>query len=65
MCIRDSLWIEVTKNSNKYIIGGIYRHPGHKIGIFTEKLDNTLTRVLNCKIPCFIAGDINIDLKKY
>ena len=63
-CPVENLWVEVTKNSNKYIIGGIYRHPGHKISIFTEKLDNTLTRILNCKIPCFIAGDINIDLKK-
>ena len=63
-CPVENLWIDVTKNSNRYIIGGIYRHPGHKISNFTEKLDNILTQISNCKIPCFIAGDINIDLKK-
>ena len=63
-CPLENLWIDVTKNSNRYIIGGIYRHPGHKISNFTEKLDNILTQISNCKIPCFIAGDINIDLKK-
>ena len=54
----------VTNTSSKYIIGGIYRHSGHKISIFTENLANILTHIMNCKIPCFTAGDINIDLKK-
>jgi len=63
-CPVENLWIEVTKNSSKYTIGVIYRHPGHKISNFAEKLDNTLTQISNCKIPRFIAGDSNIDLKK-
>ena len=64
-CPVENLWLEVTKNSSKYIIGGVYRHPGYKISKFIEQMDNTLTQISNCKTPCFIAGDINIDLKKY
>ena len=64
-CPVENLWLEVTKNSSKYIIGGVYRHPGYKISKFIEQMDNILTQTNNCKTPCFIAGDINIDLKKY
>ena len=61
----ENLWMEVTKDSNKYIIGGIYRHPGHNISDFTQKLDNSLSQISNQRLPCFIAGDINIDLKRF
>ena len=64
-CRVENLWLQVTKGCSKYIIGGIYRHPGHKISEFTQKLDGVLSDISNHKIPCFIAGDINIDLKKF
>jgi len=48
----------------KFIIGGIYRHPSSNINKFTEKMDNTLAPTSKQKLPCSIAGDINIDLKK-
>jgi len=61
-CRIENLWIEVTKGQNRYIVGVIYRHPGYKINTFTEKLKEVLTQIFNHELPCFIAGDINIDL---
>jgi len=64
-CQVENLWLEVTKSSKRYIIGGIYCHPGYRIIDFTQKLHNSLTNVLCHKLPCFIIGDINTDLKKF
>jgi len=64
-CRIENLWIEVIKEQNRYIVGWIYRHPGYKINTFTEKLNKGLTQIFNYKLPCFIAGDINIDLKRF
>jgi len=58
----ENLWIKVTKGCNKYIIGAIYRHPGYKINTFTEKMDALLTQITKRRLPCIIAGDVNIDL---
>jgi hypothetical protein len=60
----ENIWIELTKNSKKYIIGGIYRHPNQKLERFTAQMDLTLGKLANLKCPCIIAGDINIDLVK-
>ena len=43
----------------------IYFNPGYKVNTFTEKLNEVLTQIINHKVPCFIAGDINIDLKRF
>ena len=64
-CRVENIWMEVTKGCSKYIIGEIYRHPGHKISEFMQTFDSVLSQISNCKLPCFIAGDINIDLKKF
>ena len=64
-CRIENLWIEVTNGQNRYIVGEIYHHPGYKINTFTEKLNKVLTQIFNHKLPCFIAGDINIDLKRF
>jgi len=61
----ENLGIEVTKGQTRYIVGGIYRHPGYKINKFSAKLDEVLTQIHNSKLPCLIAGDINIDLKRF
>ena len=60
----ENLWIEVTKNRIKYIIGGIYRHPNQKIQDFTVLLESNLAKISKDKTPCIIAGDINIDFLK-
>ena len=48
----------------KYIIGGIYRHPNQSISDFMSNLEHVLNTILAQKLPCIIAGDINIDLTK-
>ena len=36
LCKIENLWLEVTKGNSKYIIGGIYRHPGQKLVILQK-----------------------------
>ena len=64
-CPVENLWVEVTKGSNRYIIGGLYRHPGYKINNFIGKLDSSLAQISTRNLSCFIAGDVNIDLKRF
>jgi len=52
-------------HANKYIIGGIYRHPGQDLKHFDQALDITLSKIQQKRLPCIIAGDINVDLLKY
>ena len=60
----ENIWIEVVKNTTKYIIGGIYRHPNTRITDFKDSMDVILSNLSTQKSPCFIAGDINIDISK-
>lgn len=60
----ENMWLEISNDKNKYIIGGIYRHPNQKISEFTDLLDKTLSQLSSQKLPRIIAGDINIDLSK-
>jgi len=61
----ESIWIELSYNNTKYIVAGIYRHPNHNIADFSVQLENILENLSKSKIPCVIAGDLNIDLAKY
>lgn len=61
----ENLWFELIKDKNKYIIGGIYRHPNQSVEKFSELLEYNLGVISKINIPCFIVGDINIDLLKY
>ncbi len=56
--------MEITKNCKKYIIGGVFRHPNQQVVDFRHNFDIILTKLASQKHPCFIAGDINIDLMK-
>lgn len=60
----EDLWIEISKNKMKYIIGGIYRHPNQSVPDFQTMLEPTLNKLSHQKHTCFIAGDMNIDLLK-
>jgi len=60
----ENLWVEVLKQSKKYIIGGVYRHPNSNVKEFTSKLDCVLSNVNRRKTPCVLAGDFNIDFSK-
>ena len=52
------------KDNNKYVIGGIYRHPGQGIEEFSVELEKCLSAISSQSCPCIIAGYINIDLCK-
>ena len=60
----ENIWIEIMKQSKKYIIAGIYRHPNKSIKEFSNKLDAVLHRIASQKVPCIVAGDFNMDLTK-
>jgi len=64
-CMIENVWLDISKNSKRYIIGGIYRHPGQNVEIFTDLFERQLDKLNKMKLPCLIAGDINIDLMKY
>ena len=60
----ENMWIEVSRNSTKYIIGGLYRHPNRNIPDLIREREKVLNRISYQNIPCTFAGDINIDLIK-
>ena len=60
----ENLWVEITNRNKKCVIGGIYRHPNSSVKLFTSELDFVLSNVTRRKIPCVVAGDVNIDLSK-
>ena len=60
----EDLWFDLIKDNRKYIIGGVYRHPNQSIDKF-NLLEPNLCLISNMNVPCFIVGDINIDLLKF
>jgi len=60
----ECLFLEIIKNNSKYIVGGIYRHPNQNIEQFCNIFQSTLNKICKSKIPCLLAGDINIDFLK-
>jgi len=63
-CSVENIWLEISKGQQKYIIGGIYRHPGQDIAKFSDNIEKIFVELKKLKIPCLIAGDMNIDLAK-
>ena len=61
----ENLWLEIINNENRYIVGGVYRHPGYNIKTFCTNLESSVEHMNKNNIPCIIAGDFNIDLTKY
>ena len=47
------------------VVGVIYRHPGHKYDVFSEKFCSLLDSLNKSKNDYYICGDININLMKY
>ena len=59
----ENLWIEISFSANKkLIIGSIYRHPGHRIQDFQDKLLSNIQSFNSHNQNFVIAGDININL---
>lgn len=61
----ENIWLEIRKNNSKLIVAGLYRHPNQNINSFATALENKLSTLSLGKIPCIIAGDVNIDLIKF
>ena len=61
----ENIWIEISKDNYKYIIGAVYRHPNHNIREFGALLENSLCSISKQNVPCIISGDFNIDLCQY
>jgi len=64
-CTIENVQLDISKNSKRYMIGGIYRHPGRNVEIFTDQVEKQLDKLKKMKLPFLVAGDINIDLMKY
>ena len=60
----ENIWLEITKNNVKYIIGGIYRHPSPNINDFNNLIEANLAQVAKNNVRCILVGDINIDFLK-
>jgi hypothetical protein len=63
----DILFLEITKNNFKCLLGNFYRHPSSNISQFTSNLELIFQSVLFRKFKscCFLVGDLNVDLLKY
>ena len=64
----EGLWIEITNNfGDKYIVSVVYRHPRGNIKLFTEQLENYLSKIENDRTikHSILTGDFNIDLIKF
>ena len=64
--IGESIFVEVTGNSNKLIVGCMYRHPSSKISSFNENFLQELLTIIGTEksAQCAIMGDLNADLLK-
>ena len=60
----ENLWLKISKENNKFIVGGIYRHPNQNISDFKASFEHIQDKISNQPLPCVIAGDMNIDLVK-
>ena len=60
-CRLENILLEISKGLQKYVIGGVYRHPRQDIDKFSAKIEKVLLQVKKSNFPCFIAGDVNID----
>ena len=61
----EDLWLNVELDNKKFVLGIIYRHPGHKYNTFCNKLCKNLDKLNKTKSNYIIVGDLNIDLLKY
>jgi len=60
-CNVENVWLEVSTAHQKFIVVGVYRHPGQCVDKFASVFEGLLETVKKAKLPCLIAGDFNID----
>ena len=60
-CQFENKWVEISSDTQKYILGCIYRHPNSNVNHFRQALCKTLDMIENNSI-CLLGGDLNINL---
>ena len=64
-CNVESLFIDITiSKSEKYIVGGIYKHPNQGLKQFQNELIKNITNIKNQNKTIMLLGDFNIDFNK-
>ena len=61
----EDLWVEITnKSGEKHIVSVIYRHPRWDVKLFTNQIENSLSKIENDRTikHSVITGDFNMDL---
>ena len=48
--------------SKKVLVGVVYRPPGRSIDDFNEQLRSLFEKISNTRFPCYLMGDVNINL---
>ena len=62
----EDIWINIELKDNQiFVLGVIYRHPGHNYSLFCERMCETLNKLNLSKTKYMIVGDMNINLHKY
>ena len=41
----ENIWLHIVKNTKKFFIGGIYRHPGRGLVGFSNAMEQCLSRI--------------------
>ena len=57
----ECIFVEATI-SKKVLIGVIYRPPGRSIDDFNEQLRSLFDKLSRIRFPCYLMGDVNINL---
>jgi len=60
----ETIWVEISNNKDKIMLGVVYRHPNRNFLAFQDELFSTSNKLSSCNCPCYILGDFNIDLLK-
>ena len=61
----ESLFLELTLNNHKEIIGVVYRRPDSNVTEFILRLSEILTKITQTGKKCHIMGDFNFNLLQY
>ena len=57
----ETVFVEAT-SAKKVLVGVVYRPPGRSIDDFNEHMKNIFELISNSHLPCYLMGDININL---
>jgi len=50
----ENIWLNIGKNNKKFLIGGIYRHPGHGLVELSNAMEQYMSRISSLSYPCIV-----------